>query len=77
MDLSKDQQVLMLLIEVGWFRNDCNHECFLFAGSGKSETFKDLARALAVQFKVVNCSSELESKTMGHFLMGLASSGVW
>lgn len=45
--------------------------------TGKSETIKDLAKALAIQLKVFDCTPDLDYRSISRFLKGVATSGAW
>jgi dynein heavy chain len=47
------------------------------AGTGKTETCKDLAKSLARRCVVTNCGENFDSLAMGNCFSGLCSSGFW
>lgn len=47
------------------------------AGTGKTETVKDLGKALAMYVIIMNCSGGFDYKSMGRMFSGFAQVSVW
>ena len=53
------------------------YQTLLAAGTGKTKTVRDCAKALGRPCVVYNCSEEVTPEQMSQFFAGLATSGAW
>lgn len=76
----KSTTIIITIIFIWGYLASHHRRCCLFCcnlGTGKTETTKDLAKAMGLLCIVTNCGEGMDFRLVGFILAGLVQCGAW